>query len=324
MASRSPAPAARLVAAAPAAAVTTRRSRSLEKRWPELRYRVLLPLCRRSRALGRTYAAFVGALEARMRPDQRRVATTRISAWLGLSRASAAGIYQRTLVSEAREEADSAFLMGRPESLAVALLPIAGEPYQAGPVVYAALHLGSPILTFLELRRRHAVAAHMMMRELDGRDPMPDAKRRFGEAKNAWAERVAGVPFLGTDPPSLFAARERLLAGEAVYAAVDVPAERETRAQEIQLCGETIAVAGGVLRIARLTGAAVQLVYGLSLPSGLEVHYSRPIPPAEEDRLAAGIAEQMAVALGRFPCEWWLWPHVAPAASLRRCEAAQG
>jgi perosamine synthetase len=75
--------------------------------------------------------------------------------------------------SEAREEADCAFLMRRPDALgAMFAAPLDVAP-AAASTIYVGLHLGSPVLGYLYLCRRLAPDLALIARGIDPANPMP-------------------------------------------------------------------------------------------------------------------------------------------------------
>ncbi len=278
--------------------------------WADVRYRGLLAVCRRSRDFGPRYASAMGTFEYFTDVNRKNVAVRRIGRWLDCSGKRATEIFHQSLVSEAREEADTAYVMedpGRLESLFVRPSPALAP---MGPVLYVTCHLGSPILAYLYLRRHGALRLRMILRELDDENPVAAAKRRFGEQKTASTAALAGVPYLGTDAQSLFAARAGLLEGRPVFAAVDVPGDAVTRRRTLRLFDSSIVVAGGLFALAAMTGAAIQPVFAVRGERGLELVYGSRIPPGKEIDLAEQVAVEVAAAVRRFPGEWWLWPYV--------------
>ncbi|MFM7141665.1 MAG: hypothetical protein ACKO2K_07090 [Alphaproteobacteria bacterium] len=223
---------------------------------------------------------------------------------------------------------------GRAYARAVALRELAADPARrrvararierwcgvTGSVV-ATLHLGSPVLGFVHLSRFLGVVGRAVGRELDDSNPMPAAKRAWGTRKEAWVRDVVGAPFYGTDARALVAARDDLGRGRSVYAAVDVPGDVVARSGTVELCGERVVLSGGMLTLARLAHAPVQLVVTV-LDGGLYRHEPcPPIPPGPEDAVARAIAAQASDLVRRHRDQWWLWPFVVPARDDRTAMA---
>jgi hypothetical protein len=282
-------------------------------RWTATRYERLLPLAGRSRAAGRAYATLVAAMELRLDAARRATAERRIARWLGVDPAQARRVYRDSLRSEAREEADCAYFMAHPEALDEAFRDVGGPAPDEAPTIYAILHFGAPILAYLRLCRGRARAVHVIARELDASNPMPEAKRRFGIRKVAWVREVSGLPFFGVDGSAVVRARERLLAGESLYAAFDVPGDVAQRAADVTVCGERLRLAAGITTLASLTRTPVQPVLALSHGGDVEMLYGPRIPATSpRETLDAAIAALFASVVAH-PGEWWLWPYVTPA-----------
>lgn len=294
---------------------------AIDRGWPTLRYGTLLARAGRSRRAGRAYARAVALRELAADPARRRVARARIERWCGVTGSTAIAVYVRALASEAREEAEAAWFMGDaarlPRMFDDASRSLAVEP---GSVV-ATLHLGSPVLGFVHLSRFLGVVGRAVGRELDDSNPMPAAKRAWGTRKEAWVRDVVGAPFYGTDARALVAARDDLGRGRSVYAAVDVPGDVVARSGTVELCGERVVLSGGMLTLARLAHAPVQLVVTV-LDGGLYRHEPcPPIPPGPEDAVARAIAAQASDLVRRHRDQWWLWPFVVPARDDRTAMA---
>jgi len=281
--------------------------------WARLRYDVLLRAASRSRLLGQVYAELVSAVEYRADPERRRVASARAARWLGGTSSDGGRVFQRSLASEALEEADSAFFMrtgGTPD----AGFRVAGrEPPEGGGVVYATLHFGSPILAYIYLRCVRGIDLTIIGRRLDDDNPMPAPKRRFGMRKVAWLEEVTGRPLLGVDGRAIARARGELLDGRSLYAAVDVPGNVAARAETVTILGESLRLSSGIFGLVTLTGAPLQPVVAIHEAGSIVLHYGDRI----EGRRGAPVHEAGARAIGdlvrRFPSQWWLWPYVTPA-----------
>lgn len=281
--------------------------------WARLRYDVLLRAASRSRLLGQTYAELAGAVEYWADPVRRRVAATRAARWLGGTSEDGGRVFQRSLVSEALEEADSAFFM-RDDRIPRAGFRVAGrEPADSGGVVYATLHFGSPIFAYIYLRCIRGVDLTIIGRRLDDDNPMPASKRRFGMQKVAWLERVTSRSLLGVDGRAMARARGELLDGRSLYAAVDVPGNVAARAETVTILGESVRLSSGIFGLAALTGAPLQPVVAVHEAGSIVVYYGdriegrRGVPPCAEGARAIGDLVR------RFPSQWWLWPYVTPA-----------
>lgn len=75
--------------------------------WPEWRYGALLARAAATRSSGACYAHLVAGVEL-LDAGRRRQAMQRIGRWQRVPPAAALGIFHGSLLSEAREEADSA------------------------------------------------------------------------------------------------------------------------------------------------------------------------------------------------------------------------
>jgi hypothetical protein len=282
-------------------------------RWARLRYDLLLAAASRGRALGRAYAELAGAVEFWRGAERRRVATARVARWLGCGAADGARVFHRSLVSEALEEADCARFMRDRAGLRESFRVAGPEPAHAGATVYATLHFGSPILAYVYLRCVRGIDLAIIGRRLDDANPMPAAKRRFGERKVAWLETVTGRPLLGVDAAAVAHARGELLDGRSLYAAVDVPGDVAARVHEVVILGARVRLSLGVLGLAALTGAAVQPVVAIHEGGAIVLRYGasiagrRGVPPLE------AVAEAIGALIRESPGEWWLWPYVMPA-----------
>lgn len=283
-------------------------------RWVVTRYERLLPLTARSRAVGRAYATLVAAMELRLDPLRRVTAERRIARWLGVPEAHAHRIHRDSLRSEAREEADTAFFMAHPDALETAVRARRDEPRDEAPTIYAILHFGSPILAYLHLCSTRGRAIHAIARELDTTNPMSEAKRQFGVRKVAWVHERSGRPFIGVDGAAIVHARERLLAGDSLYAALDVPGNVSQRAAEVTVCGERLRVAAGMTTLASLTRTPLQPVLALCRGSDIEMLYGPRIPPTSPADTLAAVTAALFAFVTVHPGEWWLWPYVTPAA----------
>jgi hypothetical protein len=282
--------------------------------WPALRYGRLLPRAATSRAAGRCYARLVAAVELRD-TARRRAAVNRIARWQGVSRAAALRIFHASLLSEAREEADSAYFMRDGHALEGFLPRREALRDPGGRTLFATLHLGSPIFAFLFLRAVAALDVRAIGRKLDQRNPMPAAKRRYGLAKEAWLADVAGVDLLEPSAHAMTTVRDLLRDDRPVFAALDVPADVVTHSARVEIAGECVAFSSGAVRIAQLAGARVVPVIALSRPGGLVLHAGAPLDVAGAADAPAAVLRTLLAFVQRFPGEWWLWPYVHAAAT---------
>jgi hypothetical protein len=287
---------------------TVHRSRG----WEHLRYGPLLDFAARGRRQGDLYAGLVAALEYSRDRQRRDIAEGRILRWLGVSPASARSIYRAALRSEALEEADSARFMRGSTDLSEAFF-LHGDLSRAGrPRIYGVLHFGSPVLGYLALRLKAEPHLRVIARELDETNPMSAPKRAFGRRKVAWVERTAGALFLDTDSTAVLHAREHLLTGNPLYAAVDVPGDVVTRADRFDVCGSSMLLASGIFRLASMTGADVQMLVPLRQGPHISVHCRPPIQAANANELGAAVVSEMEIVLREHPGEWWFWPLAVP------------
>ena len=275
----------------------------------KLRYGGFLELAGRSRAAGRAYALACGG--AQMRADSRRAdaATRRIQAWTGLEPRPARDAYRDSLISEAQEEADSAYFSRHPEAFGAWLPGPEAVARTAGPLIYATLHLGHPVLSCVYLRRHGRSDVRPIIRGLDAANPMTDPKRRWGERKVAWVRGLMGGEIFGVDAVSSARVREYLLAGGAVFAAFDVPGDVSDRSSSVDLFGERLRFSSGILSLAKMTAATILPVVALSGREKMSVHFGNPISGASPDAVEATFAE-FARFIQRFPDQWWLWPYM--------------
>jgi lauroyl/myristoyl acyltransferase len=237
------------------------------------------------------------------------------------ARAIAAGaadrVYRSALESEAREEADSARFM-RDRGAFERWLPDAPPPEIDGPVLYVSLHLGSPVLGFLYLRTRGRLDVRAMVRDLDPQNPMRDAKRSWGMRKLAWVREVAGGGILAADGAAVGVARDHLLAGGAVFAALDIPGDVVTRSAEVSFHGERVLFSSGIVRLAELTRSTIVPMVALGGAHRMRVHFAPVVDPgAVDDPFAAAFAPLLEF-VDRFPGEWWMWPFLHPATAMDR------
>lgn len=278
------------------------------------RYECFLPLVARGRLGGRTYAQMIASIRCARESETRSAAVARIGRWYDLDAARAAGIHRASVLSEAQEEADSLRFMRDPVAFERWLprdLPILPD----GPVVFAGLHLGSPVLGFLALRRRGVRDVHALVRGLDDSNPMQDAKRRWGERKLAWVRSVADGGIFGTTPDGVAAARDHLSAGKAIFAALDVPGDVVSRSAVVEIHGERLLFSTGVVQLARLTRSTIVPMIALRGPRGMEVHCAAPIDACGVRDPIAAIFVALTGFIDRFPGEWWMWPFLCTAPS---------
>lgn len=284
--------------------------------WDEWRYGRLLPAAARSLTRGALYATLVAAIDYRRDHARRAAACRRIERWLGVSFVRASALYWRCLRSEAREEADAAFFMRHPEALGAAFGSSMALPAPTGPVIYAGLHLGSPVLGYLQLCRRLAPDLALIARAIDPDNPMPATKRRFAEQKVAWTEATAGRPFFKTDAGSMLGVRAHLRAGKPLYLLADVPGDAVGRSAACTLFGETVRLAAGLTTLARIAGSPVQTLAVTREPRDFSV---RPGPwlAADEVDLPA-VLHALAPFIADFADQWWMWPYLPPAIDSAR------
>ncbi|MCC6847880.1 MAG: hypothetical protein IT294_05215 [Deltaproteobacteria bacterium] len=283
--------------------------------WDRCRYARLLPLAARDPRWGGIYAALVAAVEWRRDRGRRAAATDRIARWLATTSADAARVHRSSLASEAREEADAAYFMRRSDALAAAFavhpLPL---PAEDGPVVYVGLHLGSPVLGYLDLRRRLAPELALIARGIDPANPMAAAKRHFAERKVAWTEATAGRPFFATDGASMLGVRRHLRAGKPLYLLADVPGDAVGRATTCTLFGERVRLAAGLPTLARIAGSAVQTLAITRDARGFTVRAGPRVPAGEVEMPA--VLDALVPFVRAHPEQWWMWPYL-PRAGAR-------
>jgi hypothetical protein len=280
------------------------------------RYRWLLPRAARSRRAARRYAWIVGRIELLRDRARRARAGERIVRWCGCSPAEADRLYRASLTSEALEEADTAWCMRHPQAWAETFRPPHDEPAVSGATIYVTLHFGSPVLAYLYLRRRRDVDARLIVRPLSPANPMPAAKRVFAERKLAWVAAAAGHAPLSTDGAATARARDHLVGGGSLFAAVDVPGDVVSRAAVVTVFGERILVSSGMVTLARLTGASLQPIVAVRRGATLALRYGRRIPAGTDAATLAATFDELATFIADDPGEWWLWPYVVtpPAA----------
>lgn len=279
--------------------------------WASYRYNRLLPWAGRSRLSGVAYSEIVAQVEVRRDLQRRDVAVNRIARARRISERAASRIYHASLRSEAQEEADSVRFM-RDGDAFERWLPEEAPPFGDEPVLYATLHFGSPVLAFLYLRSR-GNDVRALIRGLDDENPMLDPKRRWGARKVAWVRELARGGIVGADTAAVGAAREHLLDGKSVFAAVDIPGDVVSRTSKIDFYGEQLVFSAGIVRLAALTRSRVVPMVALGGGRRMRAHFGRPIDPnACADPMGAVFAE-LGQFIDRYPGEWWMWPFVRPA-----------
>ncbi len=290
-------------------ASTARQMSSFEGWRARLRYDFLLDLAGRGRRAGWLYTEACAIDDFSADAERTHVAVERIIRWTGLSSEDALGAYRGALVSEAREEAESAFFLRHPE-LFDAWLPQGVEiPRPPGPVVYATLHFGHPVLSCVFLRRRGDIDVRPMIRGLDDGNPMADPKRGWGQRKVAWVRELLDDAVFGVDGLATARAREHLLDGGAVFAALDVPGDVSDRTSIVEVAGERLQFSTGVVSLAQMTRSTIVPVVALGGGEQMAVHFGRPVLATGSDPFSTVFAELTRFIL-RFPQEWWLWPFV--------------
>ncbi len=282
--------------------------------WEKIRYRTLDAVASKSRVAGERYACMAAAVEARMHPERLRIARDRIARAFDLEEDEAERIFRRCLISEAREEADTAWLLRSRAPLGDLIRVPGAEPADSGPAIYVSLHFGSPIVTFLYLRAVRGIQVRAIGRPLGASNPLSGAKRAWGERKVDWVSRCSRTTFVGVDAAGAVEAREELLAGNSLFAVIDVPADVVARSTRFDLFGESILLAGGVLRLAQITGVPLVPVTGRRDGRAIEIEYDTPIPQASGSAVTRSVNAWMLRTLERHPDEWWLWPFVNRAA----------
>jgi len=279
--------------------------------WEQCRYLLLDRVAARSSRGSNAYTHLVARVEEVLQPDRRRVATRRIAQALQIKEEEARAIYRDCLVSEAREEADSARLRLAGVPIDEAVVADRKTTSVSGPCIFISMHWGSPMLAFLYLRSSLGLPVRLIGRPLDEDNPLPPARKAWGRQKVAWMEAVSGSPFIPDDGRGALEARHELLEGRSIFASIDVPATNGQRSQVIDLFGEQIVVASGLLRLAALTQVPLVPVLGHSKGHRIHVQQDTPIPAGPEEELAEAVGQWIQKTLRRQPGEWWLWPFLS-------------
>jgi hypothetical protein len=285
----------------------------LARRWDVVRYRWLLPRTERGGAAAALYASLCARVVWQLDGPRRHAAVDRIARWLEIDGRAAAIVYRAALRSEAREEADSCWLMSRPDLPAARI--VGTEPRCAEPAIWATLHFGSPVLAYLHLRRMRGLDVQIVGRPLDDANPMPHVKRAWGMRKIAWLERQAGLPILGVSPEATAIAHSRLRSGRSIFVLMDVPGDVVARRMTLSLCGERLSFACGIFALAAMTRVPVVPVVVVRRGDDFELHYGEPLHVAEgADVPCDEIGRRLTRFVLTMPEEWWLWPYLPRAA----------
>jgi hypothetical protein len=286
---------------------------ALARRFEVARYRWLLPLTARGGGRAVIYARLCARVERALDAHRRAVAVGRIARWLAVPTVRAEEIYFDALCSEAREEADSCWLMNGGGLPAVGPTIVA-EPAPVGPAIWATLHFGSPVLAYLHLRRSRRLDVQIVGRPLDEDNPMSEEKRAWGRRKVAWLEARSGLTILGVSPEATSVARARLMKGGSICVLMDVPGDVVARRMTLSLCGERVSLAAGIFLLAGMSGVPVLPFAGVRRGASFELHYGRPIS-VEPGRIPMDeVASELSRFLVAMPGEWWLWPFLPSAA----------
>lgn len=278
--------------------------------WPTIRYERLFPLAKHGPAAARLCGIVAGAVEYLIDPVRRDVAVRRIARAVRVSPRKARSIFRAALTSEAFEEAELVFLMARDRALDGLLATGTDDQRHDPGTIYVTFHLGHPVLAYLYLARRRGLPISILARALTEDNPMSEAKRRYGCARNAWIA-ASSRPFLHGDAESVVRARDMLLAGESIFVPIDVPGDVMARTADIQVFGERARFSSGVITLARLSRAPVQPVVALVGARGLELHWGRRIAPGKDAETSAAVFAELLEIVRRFPGEWWMWPYLA-------------
>ena len=282
--------------------------------WEQFRYRLLDGLAARSEWGSDTYTRLVSRGEEILQPERAQSATARIARSFHLQEKEARSIYRLCLASEAREEADSARLRLSGQPIGNAIVADDDITPVVGPCIYVSLHWGSPMLCFLYLRSTLGLPIRLIGRPLGEDNPLPPAKKSWGKRKVAWMETMTGSSFISDNGRGALEARHELLEGRSIFASADVPAAPGQRSQGIDLFGEQIRVASGLLRLAALTRVPLVPVLAHSHNHRIHVQFEQPIPAGSEQELAQAVGSWMRKTLQQQPGEWWLWPFVSTEA----------
>lgn len=283
---------------------------NLLPRWERHRYQLLDHMASRGTGGSASYVQLVARIEERLQPERRAVAVNRISQALGVSVQQAKIIYRNCLASEAREEADTARLRRSASPIAEAIDNTNQFSGLGGPCIYITLHWGSPMITFLYLRAALGIPVRIIGRPLDRENPLPPAKMLWGRHKVEWMEQMTGASFISDDGAGALEARAELLDGRSIFASVDVPAPTQARARVVDLFGEPIRIASGVLRLAALTQVPLVPILGYSRGNRIYVTQEEPFAAASEAEHSESVGLWIEQTLRRQPEEWWLWPFV--------------
>lgn len=281
---------------------------SSDSLWERLRYGPLLARAARGTREACRFARLVARVEYGLDSERRRVACARIRRWLGVTASEAARLYRASLYSEALEEADTARLMRLSGGVDLPIEIRGWSPRGGRPRIYGALHAGSPVFAFMGLRAQHEPHARIIARELDDQNPMARVKHEFARRKVAWVEDSSGARFFDTDATSILAAREHLLAGRPLFAAVDVPGDVVDRDHPVRLFDESVVLAEGIFHLAAMTGADMQILRSVHRGGRILVDCRPPIEGADAATLMQGIAAEMEAVIREQPEEFWFWP----------------
>jgi hypothetical protein len=222
-------------------------------------------------------------------------------------------VYRAALRSEAREEADSCWLMA--SGALPATCTVGAEPACTAPAIWATLHFGSPVLAYLHLRRLRGLDVQIIGRPLDDRNPMPAVKRAWGTRKVSWVESASGLPILGVSPEATAIAHGRLVRGRSVFVLMDVPGDVVARRMTLSLFGEHISLAAGIFALAAMARVPVIPVAVVRRGAAFDMHYGEPLQvPADGSLPCDEIGRRLTSFVLPMPDEWWLWPYLPRAA----------
>lgn len=287
-----------------------------------VRYRTLLPLAAKKRSYGSLYAHLVATAHLYHDAAARRRAADAIQRCLGVDRRSALAIFRRALTTEFVEEADTVYFRHHPHELLQAF-SCEGAEIRRGPVIYATLHFGSPVLGYLILRRALERDVLIVARPLDATNPMPEAKRGYATDKMDWVAQVAGRRQLHTDGASVLAARAHLLDGGSLIAAFDVPGDIVARSQTVPFLGSELHLAAGIDVLARATGVPVQPIVTVRSGGTLVIVAAPAVERSDRDARFVAVVDRLAAFVAARPDQWWMWAHLfgrdaAPRGSVNR------